>query len=271
MPVHKDESGRRYVQAEVQVPGSPEVVWEAIASGPGISSWFVPTTVEQRQGGTTVSNFGPGMESNATITEWDPPRRFVAESPEDMGPGSPSVATEWIVEAQSGGTCTVRVVHSWFADTDDWDEQFEQHELGWAQFFKILELYLRHFAGQPCSAFQVMGVSQEEVPDAWFAFTRKLGTPALTVDQEIASAGGSPELAGVVEDMGPDGYPVALIRLSRPTRGVAHMFPIRIDQVYISVRLYLYGDRAASAAPQAEASWQAWMARHFPFPGQTTA
>ena len=42
MPVKKDESGRRSVQAEVEVPGTPEEVWEAIATGPGITSWFVP-------------------------------------------------------------------------------------------------------------------------------------------------------------------------------------------------------------------------------------
>ena len=38
MPVYKDESGRRWVQAEVEVPGTPEEVWKAIASGQGISS-----------------------------------------------------------------------------------------------------------------------------------------------------------------------------------------------------------------------------------------
>jgi uncharacterized protein YndB with AHSA1/START domain len=266
MPVHKDPSGRRYVQAEVQVPGSPEVVWEAIASGPGISSWFVPTTLEQRQGGSTVSNFGPGMESSATITEWDPPRRFVAESAENMGAGSPTVATEWIVEAQAGGTCTVRVVHSWFADTDDWDEQFEQHEMGWAGFFKILEQYLKHFAGQPSSAFQVMGVSSEDMQGAWSTFTRKLGAGGMAVGQTIQSTAGAPELTGVVEDMGPPEYPIALIRLSQPTSGLAHMFPIQMDQMYLSVRLYLYGSSAASVAPQTQASWQAWMAQNFPFP-----
>ena len=43
MPVKKDASGRRSVEAEVEVPGTPEEVWQAIATGPGISSWFVPT------------------------------------------------------------------------------------------------------------------------------------------------------------------------------------------------------------------------------------
>jgi uncharacterized protein YndB with AHSA1/START domain len=62
MPVKKEPSGRRSVQAEIEVAGSPEQVWQAIASGPGISSWFVPTKLDGRIGGTTTSNFGPGME-----------------------------------------------------------------------------------------------------------------------------------------------------------------------------------------------------------------
>jgi hypothetical protein len=35
---------------------------------------------------------------------------------------TPTTATEWYVEAKSGGTCIVRVVHSLFAETDDWDQ-----------------------------------------------------------------------------------------------------------------------------------------------------
>jgi uncharacterized protein YndB with AHSA1/START domain len=144
MPVKKDASGRRFVEASVEVPGTPEQVWQAIATGPGISSWFVPSQVEERIGGTARSNFGPGMESTATITAWDPPRRVAMDSRDDMGPEGPTIATEWTVEAHSGGTCVVRVVHSWFSDRDDWDKQFEGHEHGWVAFFRILHLYLSH-------------------------------------------------------------------------------------------------------------------------------
>src|SRR5262245_11855398 len=119
MPVRKDATGQRSVEAEVEVPGSPEEVWRAIATGKGSSSWFVPSTVEERVGGTAVSNFDPGMESVATIKTWNPPQGFVAETEEEPG----KVATEWVVEARAGGTCVVRVVHRWFASTDDWDAQ----------------------------------------------------------------------------------------------------------------------------------------------------
>src|SRR5262245_43841458 len=123
MPVKKEPSGRRSVEAEVEVPGSPEEVWQAIASGPGISAWFVPAELDGRVGGSSICHFGPGnsMDSIATITTWEPPHRFIAETLEGP-PGT--VATQWTVEAKSGGTCVVRVVHSWFASTDDWNGQF---------------------------------------------------------------------------------------------------------------------------------------------------
>ncbi|MFL6261633.1 MAG: SRPBCC family protein [Thermoanaerobaculia bacterium] len=101
------------------------------------------TEIEEREGGTVVSHFGlgPEMEAHATVTAWEPPHRFAAES-QDLGPGAPSLATEWIVEARAGGMCVVRVVHSVFASGDDWDDQLASIESGWPSFFKNLRLYL---------------------------------------------------------------------------------------------------------------------------------
>src|SRR5215813_4736896 len=101
MSVKKDASGQRWVEVEVEVPGTPEEVWRAIATGPGVSSWFVPTRIEERDGGEIVSTFGPGMDSTAKITSWEALKRFAAES--DMGmPGAPKMATEWSIEARAG-------------------------------------------------------------------------------------------------------------------------------------------------------------------------
>lgn len=47
MPVKNGRNDLRSVEAEVEVPGSPEAVWQAIATGRGITSWFVPTTVDE--------------------------------------------------------------------------------------------------------------------------------------------------------------------------------------------------------------------------------
>ena len=45
------DEGRRSISLEVEVPGTPQEVWEAIATGPGISAWFVPSEVDEREGG----------------------------------------------------------------------------------------------------------------------------------------------------------------------------------------------------------------------------
>ena len=63
MPTQKDPNGRRFIAVETEVPGTPEEVWQAIASGPGLTAWFVPSQVEEHAKGSMVMDFGPGMES----------------------------------------------------------------------------------------------------------------------------------------------------------------------------------------------------------------
>jgi len=54
------------------LPGTPEQVWDAIATTGGISSWFLPTDMEERVGGAVPMHMGD-MEWPGTVTGWDPP------------------------------------------------------------------------------------------------------------------------------------------------------------------------------------------------------
>jgi len=264
MSVNVGENGRRSVQVEVEVPGSPEEVWQAIATGPGISSWFVPTEVEERVGGTSTSNFGPGMESASTVTEWDPPRSFTKDG-EGMSPDAPPVATEWIVEAKSGGKCVVRVVHSWFASTDEWDGQWESVEQGWVSFFNILRLKLEHFPGQPGAAFDASGISNGSESEAWVALTGPLGLSDAATGGMVRSGSGVPALAGKVENTG---HGEVMVLTEEPGPGVCYLMAMPMgEQVWLSIRFYLFGDGAASAAAQAEPEWNHWFAQRFPMGG----
>lgn len=283
MPVKIGPGGERSVEASVEVPGTPEEVWRAIASGPGISSWFVPSTVDERVGGLAVSSFGPGMDSAATITAWDPPRSYIAETRE----GPVQVATEWIVEARAGGTCLVRVVHRWFADNADWDGEFEGHVYGWAaSFFRMLRISLTQFPGQPCSAFQLAAFSAEPAPRVWRAIREGLRVDGAT--GRVESVPGMPPLSGVAERLevddpellrirstapqivaaleGMEGEnPELLVCLERPAPGLAHLFVMAMgEQTMLSIRLYLYGDAGARAAAEAERQWGGWLAATFP-------
>jgi uncharacterized protein YndB with AHSA1/START domain len=264
MSVNVGENGRRSVQVEVEVPGSPEQVWQAIATGPGISSWFVPTEVEEGVGGTFKANFGPGMESESTITQWDPPRSFTKDG-DGMDPDAPPVATEWIVEAKSGGTCVVRVVHSWFASSDEWDGQWEAVEQGWISFFSILRLTLTHFSGQPSAAFDTTGMINGSESEAWVALTSPLGLADAEAGQEVRSNTEVPELSGKVEIAVHGESKEILILTSEPGPGVCHVSAMQMgEQIYVSIRFYLFGDSAAATIAVAEPKWNNWFAESFP-------
>lgn len=251
MPVNKEPSGHRSVQAEVEVPGSPEVVWAAIATGKGMSAWFVPSTSDERVGGKATCDFGPGMESQATITHWDPPKKFIAETVEEPG----TVATEWTVEARRGGTCIVRVVHRWFASTDEWDNQFEGHTYGWAAFFRILKIYLERFGGRPSASVQLSGTTGTPSEFVWRAIL-----DSLNLERQGSKVGESPTGPAIVEHFGPCEYAELLLRLEDQMTGLAHIFVMPMSgQAMLSVRLYMYGEDADAAADEGEALWGAWL------------
>src|SRR5262249_21935340 len=163
------------------------------------------------------------MDSEAKIEEWDPPRRFTAENKEGMGPGSPAMATEWTVEAKTGGTCRVRVVHSWFASTDDWDKQFESVEKGWPAFFRILTRYLTHFRGQPCTQIPLMAFTPGTKEKVWAEFARPLGLASAGVGQSVVSSGDAPRFAAVVEYVAEKANPELTLALEQPAPGTAHI------------------------------------------------
>ena len=267
MPVKKEANGRRSIQVETEVPGTPEEVWQAIATGPGITSWFVPTELESAKDGKPegmVMHFGPGMDSNAKITAYDPPHRFAAE--DTWGPGSPVIATEWTVEARKGGTCIVRVVHSLFTENDDWDNQLEGIESGWPGFFRILHLYLTHFRGQHATPMQAAGMAANEA--GWDVLLRELGITNPSEGQRIAPAAGAPPLAGeIAHALQSPGHRILLVRLTEPAPGVASIGSYACGgPVQTVISFYLFGEGGAAAAKRDGAQWEKWMGDRFPMP-----
>ena len=65
-------------ELELVVPGTPEQVWDAIATADGISAWMMPTELDERLGGTVVFHMGD-EDSRGTITGFEPPRRVAYE------------------------------------------------------------------------------------------------------------------------------------------------------------------------------------------------
>jgi uncharacterized protein YndB with AHSA1/START domain len=268
MSVTREASGRRSVQVEFEVPGTPEDVWQALATGPGISSWFVPTEIEERDGKPVAVNyhFGPGMEIRSVVTAYDAPRSFAQEG-EGMTPSSPPIATEWRIETRAGGICIVRVVHSLFASTDDWDNQLEAAAGGWAGFLGILRLYLAHFNGQRSAIMQVTTPIATTEAEAWETLTSALGVKGVSVGERWTTPAGVSPLGGVVELVTEDPYD-ALLRLDTPGPGIAALGAVTYPggQSVVAMNLYMYGDQAAEIVARETPLWQAWFQERFPMP-----
>jgi uncharacterized protein YndB with AHSA1/START domain len=267
MSVKKEPSGRRSVQVEIEVPGTPEEVWQAIATGPGISSWMVPAEFEVRDGKPVAvkMNFGPGMEIQWPVTAWEPPRKWIAQS--DGYQGSPPFANEWSVEARGGGTCIVRIVQSLFASTDDWDDQLDAGKAGWPAFFRALRIYLTHFRGQRSTIMQfVVPVAGTEA-EAWESLTRAVGVNGVSVGQRWAAPAGVPAFSGVAEYYTESPYD-ALLRLDKPGPGIAALgaFNCGGPTSMAALNFYLYGDRSAETVARETPLWDAWFQKRFPTP-----
>jgi uncharacterized protein YndB with AHSA1/START domain len=267
MSVKKEASGRRSIQVEVEVPGTPEEVWQAIATGPGISAWFVPTEFEERDGKPVAVKvtMGPGMESTSAVTAWEPPRKWAAQS-DGWVPGMPPLAHEWSVEARGGGKCIVRIVQSLFGSTDDWDNQLESAAHGWPGFLRTLRIYLTHFRGQRSAMMKWMVPVAGTQAQAWETLTAALGVKGLNVGQRRTAPAGVPAFSGVAEHVTENPYD-ALLRLDKPGPGIAALGTFDMGgQSMVALNFYLYGDQAAGTAAREAPLWEAWFQKRFPMP-----
>jgi uncharacterized protein YndB with AHSA1/START domain len=265
MTTPSDEAPKRTIEVEIEVPGTPEQVWDAIATGAGITAWFVPAEVDEREGGTITMHFAEGLDSTGAITAWEPTRRFAYEEEWEISveAGPARLATEFLVETRSGGTCIVRIVSSGFGSGADWDRELDSMESGWQGYLDNLRRYLERFLGLPCSTILVTGNAPAPAERAWSELSGALGLEDARVGDQVPAAGrDGPSLGGVVERVDDKWL---TIRTEEPAQGVAMIAAFTWgDIVYTSFHAYLFGDDAPAVAAREEPAWRAWMDERFP-------
>jgi uncharacterized protein YndB with AHSA1/START domain len=246
------------LEFSVEVPGTAEQVWQAVATAKGMSAWFLPTEMEERVGGALHFTMGPEMGSDGQVTGWDPPRRIVYE--EDwaalMGqdPDALSALTsEFLVEAQSGGTCIVHVTSSGFGTGADWEAEFwEDMGTMWKPFFDNLRLYLAHFPGQEATTLEVTATHPGDAGDLWSTVRAELG---------LGDEGTTVEARGTTGTVERVGRQQALVRLTAPVPGMLNVFAYGFGDgnATAGVRAYLFSADAADYVEREEPAWQAWL------------
>ena len=269
MSTHPPDDGARLVRTEVELPGTPESVWRAIATGPGMTAWFTPAEVDEHEGGRVVTHHGPYGSSQGTVTTWDPPHRFAYVErewlpDEDVPPWS----TEILVQARAGGTCVVRLVSGFERDGGPWEDQLDGTDEGWRWGLHNLRLYLAYFAGQPAANLWALGTVPGDRDAAHAELTRALGLVAAAPGDAFRAPPDAPPLAGTVEVV--EDYGLQL-RSVEPWPGSFNVNTWLHGGVVVSVRAYLYGDGGAELARPLTQRWQAWLAERFPTLAPVTA
>lgn len=258
-PVLHPDPARQEIRMEIEVAGSPAEVWQAIATGPGISSWYVPHTVEERPDGAATASFGPGpeMQVPGRVAVWEPPHRVVFTGADD-GPG---LAFEWLVEARGEGSAVVRLVNSGFGDGLPWDDQYDDMVGGWTLFLRNLWLHRRYFPGQAATSALPMARWERPNDTSWTGLLQALGLPAHPpVGTRVATSGEAvPRLAGVVLDAGANSLSLLL---DTPAVGTGIVAAEGAEGTCnVSAWVYLYGPDAAERAAEHTAAWKAWLAQ----------
>jgi uncharacterized protein YndB with AHSA1/START domain len=166
---HEPDRVEHRMERTYEVTATPEQVWEAIATADGLSAWMVPTRLDPQVGGELWSDYGD-FTSTGVVTDYTPNHRFAYEEPWPITADAPipagmvewfaslgvslsdvrhdlasitAIATEFLIESASGGSCVIRVVSSSFGTGSDWENEFfTEMVAGWAVLLDNLVAHL---------------------------------------------------------------------------------------------------------------------------------
>jgi len=159
------------INLDATVDATPEQIWDAIATGPGISSWFIGRT--EIDGNTIRTAFGDNWIPTGEIKTKDQPHHFAYGS--EHAPDGRFTAYEYLVEGRDHAATVLRTVTSGFVPGDDWAGEYEAMQYGTQLFFATLVEHLRHFPGQTTTPVTAFGPPVTDWPATWAALHQKLG------------------------------------------------------------------------------------------------
>jgi uncharacterized protein YndB with AHSA1/START domain len=242
------------IELNEEIQATPEEVWAAIATGPGIDSWFMGRTeLEPREGGSGSWAMG-GQVQHSTVTAWEPGKRLAYRG--DPDPDGSFMAFEYLLEGRDGGSTVVRIVHSGMLGDDSWDAEYDAISKGDAMYFGKLVQYVEHFQGRTARHSNLLfGPQVADTGRSWDEFHATLGVkaPAEVGTPARLDVAGLPPVEGVI------GYsvePVALI-----LRGDDWLVTLLNGyQNTVVAEYHAFRDIDATAV---DAAWQSWLTRTF--------
>lgn len=236
------------IELETILPASPEQVWDAIATGPGVDSWFMGRNeVEPREGGVSAMTIG-GHREEALITSYEPGKRFATRT--EPGEDGRFMAFEYLIEGRGGGSTVLRVVHGGLLG-DDWEDEYDALRRGWPFHLHTLREYLTHFAGRAAvPVFAPAPAGESLAADVRAALARGLSLPVPVVVGARAHAepAGLPAVDGEVVWADDERFAV------RTADGI---YTFRHGGGMVLMFHHLFGPQPDDA----EAAWRGWLTR----------
>lgn len=239
--------GREFQRANrAEVLATPEQVWEAIATGPGVNSWYMGRT--QIEAGVVQTAF-EDFTLTYPVTAWEPGRRLTyGGEPDATGRFE---AFEFLIEGREGAATVLRAVTSGFLPGDDWAEEFEAMGYGLDLFFATLITYLRHFAGQVAAPLTAQGHPVSDWTAAWAGLFDRLGIKDPKPGDPVTfTVDGIGRIDGTV-------YHVSAQTLGIRTGDAIYRFSQGYQGVFYAMH-HLFADTDPTGARRA---WTAWLER----------
>ena len=146
------------ISREVELPGTPDAVFQAVATGEGNASWLFPS------------------EGGGTIVNADPPHRFTVRA---EGPDGWFNQVDFRIEAHGDGAI-LRYVHSGVFDAEGWDDQYDAVNSHTDFYLHTLGQYLAHFSPRTATYVGggpggISGPEASMTPDAFTKLQAALG------------------------------------------------------------------------------------------------
>ena len=233
------------IAKELELDASPEQVWDAIATGPGIDAWFVGhSDAQPTEGGDVTFSLGD-FTTVGTVTAREPLKRFAYRSA--AGPDGEFMAFDYVIEGRNGGSTVLRMVQSGMLG-DDWEAEYDALEKGWTLYLHTIGEYIEHFQGRPSQTVDIHGAQADDEDKAWELLKRGLGvtgTPALgdTIHLPVVDTDG---VVDYVEEK-------AIIGV-RTSDGL-YRFSGRCGSMSLGHHIFADGFDKATAAQ----AWQSWL------------
>ena len=242
------------VRKEIELDATPDEVWDLIATGPGIDSWFMGRNeVEPREGGLASMEMG-GMSQESTITAWEPGKRLAMRGNES--PDGTVHAFEYLIEGREGASTVLRLVHDGFLGAETWEAEMGAMEIGWNMYLDKMREYFEHFRGRVATGVFAAAEPKEADRDRIMAMmlgALGAGGASAVGDRVSLTPEGMPPIEGTVDYAGPDFFGVrtddAMYRFIRGYN----------DTAVLGHNLFADG----VDGQEAEKSWQNWLSGVF--------